>query len=142
MKGRHGGEDGALPPMSDECRKEGLPPPAENEIEFVVPDALSYTAGQTTRSKSKTVGNFRFRVLLFPSGTHNTAGNQVSAFVEADPVENLDPRWVFHSVKYQITVVNWLDYRRSVTKTDSWTFSKDGIDRGWHDMVRTADLSL
>ena len=25
-------------------------------------------------------------------------------------------RWIFPGVKYQVTVVNWLDYRRSVTK--------------------------
>ncbi|CAK0833095.1 unnamed protein product, partial [Prorocentrum cordatum] len=79
-----------------------------HEIEFIVPDALSY---------------------------------QVSAFVEADPFPHLDPRWVFNSVKYQVTVVNWLDYRKSVTKHDNWSFSREGIDRGWHDMVRTADLT-
>jgi ubiquitin carboxyl-terminal hydrolase 7 len=48
---------------------------------------------------------------------------------------------VFHGVKYQITIINWIDYRRSVTKMDTWTFSKDGLDRGWHDMVRVTDLT-
>merc|ERR1740138_1133707 len=110
-------------------------------MDFVVKDSLSYQAGQPTRSASKTVGSFRFRILVFPGGTHSTGGNHVSAFVEADPIEGLDPRWVFHSVKYQITVVNWLNYRQSVTKVDTWTFSKDGVDRGWHDMVRTSELT-
>jgi len=124
----------------DACTKENLPPCADHEVEVVVKDALSFSAGQPTRSVSKTVGNFRFRILVFPSGTHSTGGQQVSAFVEADPLDGLDPRWIFHGVKYQVTMINWLDYRRSVTKIDTWTFSKDGIDRGWHDMVRTSDL--
>jgi ubiquitin C-terminal hydrolase len=118
-----------------------LPALADHELELVVKDAVhGYTAGQSVRSVSKIVGNFRFRLLIFPSGTHSTGGQQVSAFVEADPIDGLDPRWVYHGVKYQVTCVNHHDYRRSVTKVDTWTFSKEGIDRGWHDMVRTADL--
>lgn len=123
-----------------ECIKENLPPCADHEVEVIIRDALGYQTGQPTRSVSKTVGNFRFRILVFPSGTHSTQGHQVSAFVEADPLEGLDPRWLFHGVKYQVTVTNWLNYRNSVTKVDTWTFSKDGVDRGWHDMVRTAEL--
>lgn len=141
MRGTLSKRDDIPQHITDECTRDGLPPPADHEIEFIVKDALTYTAGQPTRSHSKTVGNFRFRLLVFPSGTHSTGGAQVSAFVEADPVEGLDPRWIFHSVKYQITVINWNNYRSSTTKSDTWTFQKDGIDRGWHDMVRTADLS-
>lgn len=127
--------------ITDECKKESLPPPAEHEIEFTVKDVLGYAAGQAVRSNPKIVGNFRFKVLIFPGGTHSTGGQQVSAFVEADPIEGLDPRWIYQGVKYQITCINIADYRRSVTKVDTWTFSKDGIDRGWHDMVRTSDLT-
>jgi len=133
--------EGARAGGDDSCTKENLRPLFAHEVDFVVRGGLSYTVGQPTRSPSRVVGNFRFRLLIFPSGTHSTQGNQVSAFVEADPGESLDPRWVYHSVKYQITIINWHDYRRSVTKVDTWTFSKDGIDRGWHDMVRTAELT-
>jgi hypothetical protein len=125
----------------EDCKKDNLPPLAEHELEFFIKDPLSYPAGKNARSEPKIVGNFRFRLLIFPSGTHSTQGQQVSAFIEAFPIEGLDKRWVYHSVKYQITCVNQLDYRRSVTKGDTWTFSEDGIDRGWHDMVRTADLT-
>jgi len=140
-RGRGDGARAAGAVSEDSWVKENLPPVDAHEIEFIVPDALSYQMGQNTRSVSKTVGNFRFRILVFPSGTHTTGGQQVSAFVEADPFPHLDPRWVFNSVKYQVTVVNWLDYRKSVTKHDNWSFSREGIDRGWHDMVRTADLT-
>eukprot|EP00927_Polykrikos_kofoidii_P048381 TRINITY_DN4266_c0_g1_i1.p1 TRINITY_DN4266_c0_g1~~TRINITY_DN4266_c0_g1_i1.p1 ORF type:complete len:1211 (-),score=249.41 TRINITY_DN4266_c0_g1_i1:146-3778(-) len=127
--------------MAQDYTKEALPPVADHEIEFIVTDALGFAAAQSTRSQSKTVGNFRFRILVFPSGTHTTNGQQVSAFVEADAVEGLDPRWVFQGVKYQITIINWLNYRHSITKADTWTFSKDGIDRGWHDMLKTSELT-
>jgi len=65
----------------------------------------------------------------------------LSAFVEAYPQEGDDDRWVFHSVKYQITVINWIDYRASRTKVDTWTFSKAGYDRGWHDILPLEDLT-
>lgn len=124
-----------------ECAKECLPPCLDHEVELLIPDALNYQVGQTVRSDSKIVGNFKFKILVFPCGTHTTQGQQVSAFVEADTPAEFDLRWIFHGVKYQVVIVNWLDYRNSVYKVDTWTFSKDGIDRGWHDMVRTANLS-
>ena len=127
--------------VSDEFLKENLPPLMDNELEFEIKDCHKYTCTTSVRSEPKTVGNFRFRLLIFPSGTQSTGGAQVSAFVEAYPLENLDPRWCFPGVKYQINLVNWLDYRRSITKSDNWSFSKDGIDRGWHDIVRVADLT-
>jgi len=65
----------------------------------------------------------------------------LSAFVEAVPQEGMDARWAFESVRYQITVVNWIDYRASVTKVDTWSFHKDGLDRGWHDMLKVVDLT-
>ncbi|CAE7755642.1 UBP13, partial [Symbiodinium necroappetens] len=125
---------------TSEFNKENLPPVMQNEIEFAIKDCRKYSCGTSVRSECKTVGNFRFRLLIFPGGTQTAGGQQVSAFVEADPVEGLDPRWCFHGVKYQISLVNWTDYRRSVTKSDIWSFSRDGIDRGWHDMVRVAEL--
>eukprot|EP00930_Biecheleria_cincta_P020154 TRINITY_DN1521_c0_g2_i1.p1 TRINITY_DN1521_c0_g2~~TRINITY_DN1521_c0_g2_i1.p1 ORF type:complete len:1276 (+),score=244.07 TRINITY_DN1521_c0_g2_i1:218-3829(+) len=118
-----------------------LPPVMDHEMEFVIKDALSFNSGEKIRSEPMVVRNFRFRILCFPAGTVSAAGATVSAFVEADPPEGLDPRWVFQSVKYQVVVVNWQDYRNSVVKTDTWNFSKEGIDRGWHDMVKCADLS-
>ncbi|CAJ1368546.1 unnamed protein product, partial [Effrenium voratum] len=126
---------------ADEFTKENLPPLMDNELEFVIKDCHKYSCAAHVRSEPKTVGNFRFRLLIFPGGTQTTGGQQVSGFVEAHPLDGLDPRWCFHGVKYQIALVNWLNYRRSIIKTDTWSFSKDGIDRGWHDMVRVSDLT-
>lgn len=106
-----------------------------------MPDVLNFQVGQQFRSDPKVVGNFRFKILVFPSGTSTTGGHQVSAFVEADPLPDLDPRWLFQGVKYQVTLINWLDYRKSVNKSDTWGFSKDGVDRGWHDMVKVSELT-
>lgn len=136
------GSQGALARGDDlSCVRENLRPCDPHEVEFCVKDALTYAVGASVRGPSCVVGNFRFRLLIFPNGTHSSAGKQVSAFVEADPWEYLDQRWAFNGVKYQCTLINWLDYRKSVTKVDTWTFSKEGIDRGWHDMIRTGDLS-
>lgn len=118
-----------------------LQPPAPHEIDFLVREALNMEPGNPTRSPSLTVGRFRFRLLVFPKGTASTKGKEVSAFVEADPPECLSSQWRFPDVKYQITMVNWRDFRQSLTKTDSWTFTKDWIDRGWHDMMHVRDLT-
>lgn len=125
----------------EDFSKESLPPCASHEVEVLIKDAASYTLGQSTRSPQMTVGNFRFRILVFPGGSQNSGGGQVSAFVEADPIEGLDPRWVFAGVKYQITVVNWIKYTNSVTKSDNWTFSKEGVDRGWHEMLNSEQVA-
>eukprot|EP00403_Amphidinium_massartii_P034419 CAMPEP_0178435934 /NCGR_PEP_ID=MMETSP0689_2-20121128/34182_1 /TAXON_ID=160604 /ORGANISM="Amphidinium massartii, Strain CS-259" /LENGTH=1320 /DNA_ID=CAMNT_0020058019 /DNA_START=92 /DNA_END=4054 /DNA_ORIENTATION=+ len=130
-------EDFAL----EDWSKDALPPLAENELEFSVPNPLSFRAGDAIRSNTKMVGNFQWRLYVFPAGTLTTHGQQVSAFVEAVPPEGLDPRWMFQGVKYQITLINWTNYRNSVTKADTWTFSKDGIDRGWHDILRISELT-
>eukprot|EP00933_Yihiella_yeosuensis_P038028 TRINITY_DN32000_c0_g1_i1.p1 TRINITY_DN32000_c0_g1~~TRINITY_DN32000_c0_g1_i1.p1 ORF type:complete len:652 (+),score=96.18 TRINITY_DN32000_c0_g1_i1:98-2053(+) len=121
--------------------KTDLPPCADHELEFVVPNCTSYERGERVRSEPLTVRNFRFRALVFPHGTAKGDGSFVSVFVEADPLEGLDSRWVFARVKYQVAIVNWLDYRRSVVKSDVWTFTREFYDRGWHDMQRVGDLS-
>jgi len=137
-RGYDDGPEGRLSP--DDFNRENLPQLLDHELEFTIEDVTKFSSGTSVRSDPKTVGNFRFRILVFPAGTAGTNGGQVSCFVEADPLESLDPRWSFPGVKYQLTIVNCRDYRNSVTKSDSWSFSKDGIDRGWHDMVRVADL--
>mmetsp|Transcript_54572 Transcript_54572/g.127608 ORF Transcript_54572/g.127608 Transcript_54572/m.127608 type:complete len:1321 (-) Transcript_54572:97-4059(-) len=128
--------------FAEEWRKDMLPPTSDNEIEYIVPHALNnHRAGDSIRSEVRTVGNFQWRLYVFPAGTMTTRGEQVSAFVEAVPPEGLDSRWMFQGVKYQITLVNWLNYRLSINKADTWTFTKDGIDRGWHDILRISELT-
>lgn len=129
----------AVPGM---CGRDQLPAPLDHEIEFLVPGWTNFTIGQTIRSDVFTVGDFSFRLLVFPRGTQCTGGNQLSAFVEAVQQESMDARWTVESVRYQITLINWIDYRASITKVDTHTFSKDVIDRGWHDMQRVCDMTV
>lgn len=126
-------------PVPGPCGREALPPVQPHEIEFVVPfgelsGAVSH--GQHVRSHSISVGDFTFRLLVFPRGTASTQGQHVSAFVEAAVADGTDERWFYKGVKYQIAMVNWIDYRQSIVKVDTFNFSKEAVDRGWHDMVR------
>ncbi|CAK9011113.1 unnamed protein product [Durusdinium trenchii] len=116
-------------------RKENLQPPLDHEIEFLLKDPKSYKQGQSVHSHSKTLhGCFTFRLLVFPMGTEVTSPPpQLAAFVEAVPPPGCDEiRWHFEGVRYQITAVNWKDYRKSTTQQDTWSFSRDHSDRGWH----------
>merc|ERR1719353_2790867 len=114
--------------------KDKLPPPREHELEFILPAPKSFRQGKSTLSELRELqGSFRFRLLVFPMGTDNTGRpEQIAAFVEVVPPEGTDVRWAFEQVRYQITVVNWKDYRRSATQTDTFTFQRDSSDRGWH----------
>jgi len=90
------------------------------------------------RSQFLTYGRFRFRLLVHPKGTRSSRGH-ISAFVEADVGEALVANLSFPNVKYTITLVNRLSEERNVTMADTWTFHKNGIDRGWHDFIRIDD---
>jgi len=130
------------PPVPGECGRAALPPPQENEVEFVINDWSSFETAQPVRSEPLTVGDFTFRLLVFPRGSASTGGHHVSAFVEGQQPQGAEEDWCFPSIKYSITVVNWIEYRRSVVKLDTWSCSRSIIDRGWHDMVRVDDVTL
>eukprot|EP00435_Cladocopium_sp_Y103_P041977 s2642_g11.t1 len=124
-------EDGRLPASQATWTKETLPPPLDHEIEFILKDPTSYKQGQSVYSHSKTLhGCFTFRLLVFPMGTEVTAPpSQLAAFVEASQPPGCEEiRWGFEGVKYQITAVNWKDWRNS----DTFNFNRDHSDRGWH----------
>eukprot|EP00397_Hematodinium_sp_SG-2012_P000753 GEMP01000754.1.p1 GENE.GEMP01000754.1~~GEMP01000754.1.p1 ORF type:complete len:1240 (+),score=167.23 GEMP01000754.1:229-3948(+) len=123
---------------------EQLIPPLSHEIEFRIQNVLKYEEGEKVRSPPATFGSFRCRVLVFPMGTRASRGPpSLAAFVEADPLPEVeeDPRWLFSSVKYSVALINHLDYSQSVVKTDTWSFSREGIDRGWHSFVSWKDLT-
>jgi len=118
--------------------------PSDNEIEFVIQDALSYANGQSVRSRRRTVGSMQFRLLVFPTGTLAMKGLKVSAFVEPC-VENLPRNWEYKSVNYRIQVLNWKNLSQSIVKVDKFSFNAEGHDRGlhdrgWHDLVSTREL--
>lgn len=123
------------------CTKENLPPVADNEIELLVPNAHEYQQGQAVWSELITVGSFRFRLMAFPAGTEKNRTGEVAAFVEADDHKELGEGWVIKDMLYQITLVNWKDYTSSICKTDLYSFSKDGIDQGWHNFLRPSEVS-
>ncbi|CAK0850787.1 unnamed protein product, partial [Prorocentrum cordatum] len=116
--------------------KDRLPPPLDNELEFLIEDPQSFKQGQSQLSPIKELqgSSFRFRLLVFPAGTDATQKpEQLAAFVEVVPPESCkDTRWVFEGVKYQISVVNWHDYRRTTTQKDTFNFERGNADRGWH----------
>lgn len=136
-------------PVPGYTKNDLRPPDMPNEIEFLVKNAASYTVGRSIRSdltRPNKKNAFRFRLFVFPRGTTYCNGDAISAFLEVDPapeVEGLghiDSRWVFQSVSYSITVVNWYDYRKSVTKENTWTFTAEHRDRGWHEFVPASHL--
>lgn len=138
----------ACEPVTGFTRSDLPPIKSPNEIEFILPDATKFAVSESTRGELCQPNDrmpFRFRLFVFPRGTAYANGEAISAFLEVEPAEveglgPLDNRWVFQNVTYAITVVNWHDYRKSVTKDNTWTFTSDNRDRGWHEFVPTAQL--
>lgn len=97
---------------------------------------MSYLPTRSICSPSLTVGKFSFKILVFPRGTNREAGKYLGAFVLAEP-GGVEPDSIFKNVKFEITLVNWRDFSRSVIKSDKFSFRASGqeIDRGWHDLV-------
>jgi len=100
----------------------------------------SYKMGDLLRSSSVTNGHFCFRLLVYPHGTSASKGKSLSAFIEAAPSVSLIPEWSFEDVRYTIVLVNHQDPSHNMVKRDTFSFTKNKIDRGWHDMCRISDL--
>merc|ERR1712032_137835 len=97
--------------------------------------------GQPMRSHGRTVGGFHFCILAFPRGSLSIEGKHVIVFLEVQPGHDWDPGWRIQEVKYSLSCMNLKDYKFSVTKHDACTFHAGCLDRGWHDMVPTAQLT-
>lgn len=113
-----------------------------HEIEFILDSPLSVLPTHSVRSPSLTVGNFSFKILVFPRGTQKTAGKHLGAFVLAEPGD-VEPDCMFKNVKFEITLVNWTDFTRSNVKSATFSFKASGrdIDRGWHDLVAADEMT-
>jgi len=113
-----------------------------HEIEFILDSPLSVLPTHSVCSPSLAVGNFNFKILVFPRGTQRAAGKHLGAFVLAEPGD-VEPDCIFKNVKFEITLVNWMDFTRSQVKSDKFSFKASGheIDRGWHDLVAVDDIT-
>lgn len=113
------------------------------EMEFMLDNPLSILPTRSVCSPSLlTVENFSFKILVFPQGSRNAAGTHLSAFVLAEPGD-VEPDCIFKNVKFEITLVNWMDFTQSKVKSDTFSFKASGsaIDRGWHDLVCVDQLT-
>jgi len=104
------------------------------EITFLVQNPTAYASKRHLRSVAHQLcDKFKWRLLIFPLGTESTGNpRQVAAFVELVPEAGVDPGWSFKRVKYSITLVNWSDERRSITKEHVFDFCASEVDNGWH----------
>ena len=119
------------------------PPLGPNDVEFFVDSPLKRKARESVRSERKTVGCFTFDILVFPAGNQASFGGspKVAVYVECVGVDGKDERWVYNSVKFSVTVVNFKDYRKSLYHEDSHSFCAAAVDRGWPELIPHADLT-
>ncbi|CAK9032509.1 4-beta-glucanase) [Durusdinium trenchii] len=122
--------------------------------EFTIKDRESYSAGDSIRSPlSGPTDAFRFSLLIFPSGTEvsRTDRNQLrsfrplSAFVEATPpqaMKDYSPEnagyegWKCMNVRYSIMVRSQTARNSDLKFDDTFDFSEQQADRGWHDLFK------
>merc|ERR1719215_2044442 len=111
------------------------------EIEFILDDPLSFLPTRSVCSPALTVGHFTFRILVFPREATRAAGKYLGAFVLAEPGD-VEPDCIFKKVKFEITLVNWTDFKKCTVKSDTFAFKASGseIDRGWHDLLQVGSM--
>lgn len=114
--------------------------------EFVIKDRSIHPVGASVRSSLfGPSDSFQCRFLVFPNGTKSVHQEQsqrsqtqseslFSAFVELVPPAHMDERWSCASVRYGITVVSQKTGTENIKKLDTFTFSNEHADRGWHDL--------
>ena len=114
--------------------------------QFVVEDRTSYPTGTSVRSPLfGPSDSFRCRFLVFPNGTRSvhqeqsqrsqTQGESLfSAFVELVPPAHMTEKWSCASVRYGITILSQKTGTEPIKKFDTFTFSNEHADRGWHDL--------
>jgi len=108
--------------------------PRGREITFLVPNPAAYANKRHLRSAAHQLcEKFKWRLLVFPLGTESTGNpRQVAAFVEVVPEPSVEAGWSLRRVKYTITLVNWADERKNITKEHIFDFSASEVDNGWH----------
>lgn len=108
--------------------------PRGREISFLVQSPAAYSNKRQLRSpEHQLCEGFRWRLLVFPLGTESTGSpKQMATFVELVPEHGLEPGWTFRRVKYTITLLNWSDPAKSITKEHVFDFSANEVDNGWH----------
>lgn len=111
---------------------EALPPPKPNEVELITNAIDSYEVGEAVYSELLTVNGFSFRLAVYPQGLH-AKFPCVAAFVEAEAPK--DDEWCYRGVKFQVTVINCIDYRVSIGRIDQGDFHDVHMDRGWADLL-------
>ncbi|KAK6589092.1 large having a MATH plus possible UBC hydrolase plus type I pseurousyn plus hexapeptide [Cryptosporidium xiaoi] len=86
---------------------------------------------------------FYYRLLVHPRGgsCNDSENSYLSVFLEALYHESYPDDWVFPNVRFQLSVVNFLDPKANITSWAHWTFSHDAMSRGWHKMVSHARLT-
>lgn len=104
------------------------------EISFRVQNPLDYQPKRSIRTPLHQLDeNFKWSLLIFPMGTESTGNpKQVACFVEMTPEAGVEEPWSCKGLWYEITLVNWKDENRSVTKEHTFTFTNKEVDNGWH----------
>jgi len=104
------------------------------EISFWIRNPSVYAPKKCLRSPERQLcEKFKWGLLVFPLGTESTGfPKQVAAFVEILPEAGVEPNWTFTRVKYSITLVNFFDETKSITKDHVFDFTASEVDNGWH----------
>ncbi|OEH74824.1 ubiquitin carboxyl-terminal [Cyclospora cayetanensis] len=147
------------PPALPDYSLSALPPPSPWEVDFLLPSFLSRYAGSnsggeplldevpTVYSEWRDTPAVRFRLMVHPvspTGAAAAGGRDrrfVGAFVETARREDYPEDWIFHQgCRFHIYAIHPTDYRKSIYKSDTYQFSCDDADRGWHQFASHQEL--
>ncbi|KAF8820809.1 hypothetical protein IE077_002800 [Cardiosporidium cionae] len=124
-----------------------LPPPKENELEFVLTNMhqrfLSPGDDDPIYTDFYVLPNFKFRLMIYLAFGRNQfydSGQYVSVFLQAAKMDDWSEPWGFTAVNYYIMAVNQRDYRESKYREDKFAFNTEETDRGWKEFLLHSDV--
>ena len=102
-------------------------------------------------SEWKETPAIRFRLMIHPislpaaaaagGGGSNRDRAYVGAFVETARRDDFPQEWIFQQgCRFHIYAINPKDIRRSIYRQDTFQFSSDDADRGWHQFASHHEL--
>lgn len=118
--------------------------PRGREIILKIANPTNFVKGRFVKSQKHRLNEkFQWCLSVFPQGTEqgekSTQPKQPAAFVEIIPEVDLENQlipqgvwWKLRSVSYKITLLNWQDESRCVTKEHTFDFNPDEVDNGYH----------
>jgi len=116
------------------------------DLELRIPNIYSFSRGESVFSTlAGPTDSYKCGLMVFPAGTEaaptfNPPKQVVSAFLKVVAPKSFED-WSCEKVSYTVSVKSRKNNRSDISLADTFTFTRNADDHGWHDLFRDKALS-